>query len=251
MNQRFIPRLLLCTAALLIPVLPAYSETKIKGTYVFVEEGMDPMGQAIGGLALFQFAETGAVTGTEMIPTSKGVVRLDLQGSYTPQSDGTISLVLTAPGSDEEGNTQNIMESYRLLTGRNGEIHAVRTNDGFYSIARLYPAKANALRGAYMFAQKPNGEPMARLVQLVFDGTGNSKGFQVLASQTMDATLELKGTTQNLPDGFGSLTLVSTISNDDGETTAMTENYLYLSTETGVKMLRTDCGRICIITLVQ
>jgi len=250
MKRFYITALAVCAIA--IPACFAQATTtapKLKGSYVLAEEGTGPTGQDVAALATLMIADNGSVVGKKFTASGQRVQQQDFQGSFTSDADGSGTLLLSTSSTDEDGNTATTTESYRLLITPDGSVNALRTTSGYFTIAKLSPAAtANTLKGTYSFAETREGRPFARIVQLKVDA-GAATGFQILGSQNTNGTLALKGTTQAVTDGFGTLALSSSSTNEDGEVTSNTENFVFLSTMSGVKMLRTDSGQSGIIDL--
>jgi len=249
------------TGAVLLAVLlltlfaPATAQAAagaIKGSYVFAEQGTLPSGQPAVGLAILNFAENGTVVGVRAARTMSGVVKRNVQGAYVRNSDNSGSLTLTTVYSDQEENPQAISESYKLLFGESGEIKAVRSCLGYYSVARLAPlAQATVLSGSYIFGESVIGQPFARIGQVKIDTAGNADGLQIVVSNLLNGSAAMKGSVRMLPDGFGCLTLSTVITNGEGESISVVENYLFASTGGEVWLMRADNGPFSLVTLIR
>lgn len=226
------------------PVSAQSAAAAINGAYVLMEEGTGPDGLPAVGLAILKFSENGSVIGVKVSRAKNTLIHRDVQGTYTLDGNGGGILVLNAGYSDEEGNSLCVNETYKLVI-TNDQIKAVRTCPGYFSVAVISKATPNNLAGTYSFAESIVGKAVARVVQLKFNSAGSAEGYQ---TSKQDA-IAMKASAQNQPDGFGALTLTTNIEGEDVQ--SVIENYVFLSTASGVWMMRTDNGASTIVTLTR
>jgi len=233
----------------LIWVLPATAEAPVlKGSYVMEEEGFTPNGP-LAALASLTFAENGAVTGVQLIETASGLQRSDVQGVYSFNNGLTGTLTLSIAATDEEGNAVNIVQNYRLVVAANKEVSAIRSNMGFYSVARLCPSVQNGWNGMYLFTEVSTERDTARIACLNLDAAGNATGFQLVQELGVESTMDVKGTYKLGPDGFATLELSTEKTNADGDTVKVIEQYMFVVNQDGIKMMRSDTAVIDILTM--
>jgi len=241
---------LIALFALLSPPSLAAANGALEGSYVFVEQGTTPNGQPAIGLALLRFAGNGTVVGTKMTRAAMGaVVRRDVQGVWTRDGSHGV-LTLTGGYTDSEENNVAVSESYKLVFGENSEVKAVRTCLGYFSVARIVPAAATAVQGAWSFAESVVGQAFARVVELTFDAAGNADGQEIIASPLLNGAVAVKASASALPEGFGSLTITANLSTEE-EAKAIVENYLFLTAGSGVWAMRIDSGICTIVNLTR
>lgn len=226
---------------------------KLKGAYVFTEEGLTRAGQPAATLALLNFAENGSVVGTAVTQTGAGAITFDLQGAYAFDADNLGTMALNASIANPDNETvQTAAAGYRLIFRAGGQVSLVRSDPWFYSSGEMIPFAGPGAKGTY-FLKESSNRPLARVAMITFDGNGTAGGQQIASQMGVSTRLKLTGTVTTQPSGFQSLALVVSGSEPDesGEVQSSRENYLFLATDKDIRMIRTDSGAGGILTLIR
>jgi len=214
------------------------------------ETGFTPTGQ-LASLASLQFAENGSVVGCQFVQTTSGLVHVDLQGTYTFDNSRTGTLTLNSSSTDEEGNAVNTVYTYKLVAGSSGDISALRTNLGYYSVAKICPGPAAAWNGTYMLSEIGADHNSARLAFLNLDAARNVSGTQFVQNLGIQESSDLSGSYEMLPDGFGKLALSSKATNADGDEVTVIKSYVFIVNRDGIRMMQSDSAVMCVLSMGQ
>ncbi len=226
-------------ALLVTPVLAQPDgQMKLKGFYAMTEEGVSPTGP-MATLAALTFTESGGITGTLVVRTAADFSHYVVQGSYFIDSTRSGTLTLSSSVSDEEGNGQLMTVQYRVILSPTGEITAIRSNPGYYTVARFLSGIESGWSGNYSFAERSLTKPLARLGAITLDASGNVSGIQIEDSLGILSTSAVTGNYALSGNGFGNLTLLVPGRDAEGDAVKVAENYLCLATKDELKMLRT------------
>jgi hypothetical protein len=233
---------------LVMPISAQDGQLKLKGFYVMTEEGTSPAAP-LASIAALTFTESGGITGTKGVRTPTSLAQSVVQGSYSIDSTRTGTITLTASIPEEEGETRLDVVQYRVVLSPANEITAIRSNPGFYTVARFQPGLESGWSGNYSFAERSLTRPYARLGAIRLDSSGNVSGTQMEDSLGIQSTAAVAGTYSLSGNGFGNLTLHVPSAGPDGDSAIATENYLCLATKEELKMLRTNGDSLSILTL--
>ena len=242
-------KLFVCLMAIAAAQAQQAGSVKLNGGYVLYEEGVAASGQPIASIASLNFSENGSVVGTTIMKTATATTTFDVQGTYSFDSSNTGTLILNGSMIDSDGETQSVTETFNLLSAASGDISAVRSNSGIYSVGEISPLGAAAVRGPYLLTERASNRPYTRLAMLNFDGTGNVNGFEIVQSAGLASKTILKGSYLAQANGFESLSLSTGVTDENGDQQTSAENYVFLPTAREIKMIRTSSGESHLITL--
>jgi hypothetical protein len=243
-------RNLLLSLLVLIVSLPAQTQLPaLSGSYVLAEEGVSSNGP-INTLATLRFAENGAVTGALLLHTDFDLLRFDVQGYYKMETDRAGCLVLSTSATDEEGNSITKEYKYRLVKTAAQELSAVRSNSGYYSTAKIYPAARPGKTGAFVYTEVGAAQKFSRLGVFNLETGGSVTGFQFIETFGAEELRDVKGSYVNDENGFGKLTLNSERTDVDGELQPVTEVFYFLATSSDIKMIRHE-GHVQLLTMTK
>lgn len=215
----FVPALM--AAALVLPVSAQVSTPK--GAYVLAEEGTASNG-AFASLANLNFADGGVLSGTMITRNASGVQQAAFQGSFTMDSANAGTMRLNTTINDEDGNPQTRITTYRFVVGTT-QIQAIRTGAGIYSSASIFPSATAGGTGNFVFSESINGQPLARVVSLTLDTTGAISGSSIEDALGKINVQPISGNLTAGENGFSTLTLMSSTTNDDGDTSTVKQDY--------------------------
>jgi len=222
----------------------------LSGTYVFSEEGSG-VTQPMASVAILNFMTGGTVAGTRVWRSPGSSYKSSLQGTYSLNSDGAGALALTATTIPTDGSdpvTVNV--NYQLLVSKTRNINAIRTDNGFFTIAQLSPAATiGSLKGAFVFSEQGNGSPYAGLWLLNLDGTNGITGSLRVQTVGVNVACNLTGNYALASDGFGTLTLNIPATDLDGNVSFTPANYIFVAGMNQVFAIRTDATTATISTL--
>jgi hypothetical protein len=223
----------------------------LSGAYVFSEEGVTAGGARVTTLSHLTFADGGVVTGVAAAQGATGIISYGVQGNYKVDSDYTGTLTLNGTWTDADNGDQAVSENLTLVASASGEINAIRTDAGFFTVAQLLRAGQEGLKGDYLFIDSASDRQYTRLVKLSFDGAGSASGFEIVNTPGLSQRLTLQGTYVSQADGFVSLTLNFQTQDENGDMQNIVENYSCLAGASGARMIRLDSVQPGIFTLAK
>jgi hypothetical protein len=221
----------------------------LNGNYVFSEEGVTAAGARVTTLSNLTFTDGGVVAGVAAVQVENDIVSYGVQGNYRIDSDNTGTLTLNGTWSDADGNDRAFSENLILMVKSNGEINAIRTDSGFFTVAEIARAGQAGLKGDYLFTSGAPDRQYTRLVKLSFDGAGSVSGFEVVNSLGVTQRVNLQGSYVSQADGFVSLTLNAQMPDENGDLQNIVENYSCLVDASGARMIRSGGVEPGIFTL--
>jgi hypothetical protein len=223
----------------------------LQGNYVFSEEGVTAAGARVTALSNLTFGDGGVVSGVVAAQTGNDIVSYGVQGNYQSNSDSSGTLTLNGTWSDSDGNDRTFSENLILISNPNGDISAIRTDAGYFTVAQIARAGQAGLKGDYLFTSSAPGRQYTRVVKLSFDGVGSVTGFEIVNSLGVTQRLSLQGSYVSQADGFVNLTLNVQTQDDNGELQNTVETYSYLAGASGARMIRSGSVETGIFTLIK
>ena len=224
----------------------------LTGTYVFYEEGAS-VSQQIASIATVNFSTGGSVAGTRYWRSPGNSYKSNLIGAYSTNPDGTLTLAMTAATMPIDGSDPVTFKvNYQLILpkSKSQTINAIRTDNGYFTIAKLIPAAApGTLKGSFLFSEHGNGAPYVGLGQLNLDGTNNIAGYERVESIGVNTIYTLTGNYSVGSDGFGTFTLNIPGVDPDGNPTVTPTNYIFLNGADQIYAIRTDASTAFISNL--
>ncbi len=242
----FVMMLILAVAA-----VPAGAQTTntLKGTYVLTEAGLTPASQELSTLARLVFSGDGTITGTVVMQVGTTTATFDAQGTFTIDSDGTGVMSLLTSVTSTDGDVAGTTANYKLIQRSTGALSVLRADAWYQTSGEMVLASSSAPNDTYYLTESA-GRSGTRIATLAFDGAGNVSGYQIVASLGTVSRVTLSGTALAESSGFGTLSLsIEKTDSDTGETQAAKEGYIFLATQSGIRMLRTDVGGTGLLTL--
>ncbi len=236
-------KLSLITSALISIV--TLSAAAPKGDYVLLDQGV-AAGQNFSILGLLTLDGAGNITGNEIFHSSGASVASDLTGTYvmTSATSGTLMISIADP-SGLDGPA--LVQSYRFLLAGSGELRAIRTDSGVFSVSSIAPSLAIPRTGKLEFDEVDRNSAM--LGQIVLDGNGALAGSAVLLSAAGSSNSVVSGTYSAPVKGLGTLVVNLTGPGDDGTDQTATQTYRTAATRDGIVAIRTDSGKVSIANL--
>ena len=155
---------------------------------------------------------------------------------------------MPADGSDPYFFSVN----YQLIlpTVKSRAINAIRTDNGYFTIAKLVPAApAGTLKGSFLFSEHGNGAPYAGLGLLTLDGTNGIAGYERVESIGVNGVNSVTGNYTVASDGFGTFSLNVSSVDINGSAIVATTNYIFVNGVDQVYAIRTDANSAFISNL--
>ena len=112
----------------------------VKGTYIFTEQGETGTVTPFAAVGVMTLDGSGNVSGSESAQTMSGVIDIKFTGTYSINTDGSGSLLLTNTTltTDEDGNAaiQTFSTKYKFFpANKNLELKAVRLDTGTFLVS--------------------------------------------------------------------------------------------------------------------
>jgi hypothetical protein len=236
---------------LAVAAVPAGAQTTniLKGTYVLTEAGLTPAGQKLSTLARLVFSGDGSITGTVVMQVGTSTATFDAQGTYTIDSDGTGVMALLTSITSSDGDVTGTTANYKVIQQSSGALSVLRADAWYQTSGEMTLSSSSAPKGTYYLTESASRSG-TRIAALVFDGTGNVSGYQIVASLGTVSRVPVSGTALTGSSGFGTLSLsIEKTDSDTGETQAAKEGYIFVATQSSIRMLRTDVGGTELLTL--
>ncbi len=228
------------------PMVFAQQNTQtLTGSYVFYEEGSG-VTQPIAAIAIINFTSGGSVLGTKYWRSPGNSYKSSLLGTYSTNSDGTMTLSMVGTTLPTDGSDPIICNlNYQLLAPKSSSstISAIRTDNGYFTIAKLIPtAAAGPLKGSFLFSEHGNGAPYAGLGALTLDGGGNLAGSERVQSIGVNTVYAITGTYSMGTDGFGTFTLNVPSTDLDGNQIVTQTSYIFVRGIDQIYAIRSDAN---------
>lgn len=187
----------------------------LKGTYSYVEEGINNTGQRYARVGILELDGTGAAIASDVSKTSGGAVTTRLSGSYQPLEDGSVEVKLSTTSTvideDLELTTAKPHSAMRLLAGAQGVWEGLRTDAGFSGAIKmetLVKASTSTTKRYTLIEEGVSSTPYSVLGTFEWTASQGASASLLLKQTTLD-TLSVNGTAVVNADGLATITLQS------------------------------------------
>jgi hypothetical protein len=227
-----------------------YTNSSLKGNYIFTETGLPGPGGAIASIGVLTADGNGGVTGTlTQRRPGQFVVNRSASGQYQIHQDGSGTLQLSAASAVEE---DTVTRRYQIVIAKSG-VSGISTDDGLFGSLALAQQAAGAstlaaLKGRYSFSETGTVNQSAHVGvgTLELDGTGAVTGsleFRTLGRSAV--TQRVSGTYSVSAAGLGEITVEYTETtgpSDDPEMQVNRLRFAFAVTSQGLVAVRLDSG---------
>lgn len=218
-----------------------------QGDFVLVEEGLAGAGtQNYAVLATLTLDGAGNVKGTEVVRVSNVNLVADVKGTYVMSSANSGTMRLSAVDASDTEATP-VIQTYRFLVTKSGEMRAIRTDAGVLSVSAISPALAEPNTGS--FALNELGRNDTLLAELTRDGNGALSGSARAFGASRETSPTVSGSYTAPAKGLGTLTVRLMTKDEDGNEVTETRNYRTAATADGVHVIRMDPGTVSMATM--
>ncbi|MFN7936250.1 MAG: hypothetical protein U0R19_23165 [Bryobacteraceae bacterium] len=191
-----------------------------KGTYSYVEDGINATGQRYERIGILELDGTGAAVATDVTKTSGGPVSARLTGSYQPMSDGSVEVKLfttsTTTADDLDETTTTAHSSLKLIAAGQSTWEGLRTDPGVSGVVKVEALAKATTSSLKRYTLIEDGVAQAPYSVLgTFDwSTSQGASATLLVKQSTLESLNANGTAMVNADGLATISLLSETGDD-------------------------------------
>lgn len=187
-----------------------------RGSYSFVEEGVNAQGLRYSRIGTFRLDGSGGVSGASVSKAgSAAALSSSLTGSYLMADDGSISIQFVTTETSTEENPGDaitvINSSLKLLPSGKGRWTGLRTDPGANALIQAEPVTASSLSNAATYTFVEDGvsalnAPYATVGTVLWDTKADVSATLLQRTSTVDS-IQLNGTLMVSPDDIATMVL--------------------------------------------
>lgn len=234
-------------AVTLLPAQDSQSYAPFKGAYSYVEEGINPAGQAYYRAGILELDGTGGAIARDITRGPAGTTSQQLSGSYRPMDDGTVEVKLlstASPSEEDEPAVTTLHSTMRLMGAGEGAYEGLRTDSGYHSVLRAesYGKGGFAANSRYTLVESGASVPAySALGSIEFRSSEGGSG-ALLVKQTAVESISAAVIAQ--VDSSGIATVVLLTDNDTEPGYRATYRGVPFAGGRNWALIRTDSGKL-------
>lgn len=241
-------------ACTLLNAQTAQEFAALKGTYSYVEDGVNATGQRYERIGILELDGTGAALATDITKTSGGPLATRLTGSYQPMSDGSVEVKLfvtsTTTADDLDVTTTTPHSSLKLIAAGQTTWEGLRTDPGVSGVVKVEPAVKSAPNALKRYTLIEDGVAQSPYSVLgTFDWTTSQGASATLfVKQSTLESLSANGAAVVNADGLAAISLLS----ETGDDINFRATYMGVPVNKGADwaLVRMDAGMLGVARLV-